>query len=334
MMPVDTERRCPVIELDGATLTDLVQPAIPSARIVAADLLSGGFVNTNYRVQLAGWDQALVVRLFVRDPAACQKEVDLARLVGSRVPVPEILFADPTGARCGIPYSVATWVEGVKLADILSSGDADAIAGAAYATGATLAAIAAFPFPVTGFFGPGLTIPQPWDAVQDFCPAFIASCLFDGHAGNVLGASLTTRLWAMVTSHRNLLVGIDRAPCLLHADYKAINLLLRQVNGTWSMAAVLDWEFAFAGPPLFDVGILLRDSHALPPSFESQILAALQANGYALPTAWKPITKMLDLMNLCDFLNTPEPRPILRDYAMHRIRETLEEWGEHGSANT
>jgi len=45
---------------------------------------------------------------------------------------------------------------------------------------------------------------------------------------------------------------------LVHADYNGKNLLMQSTHEGWQVAAVLDWEFAFAGSPLFDTGNFLR----------------------------------------------------------------------------
>jgi aminoglycoside phosphotransferase (APT) family kinase protein len=47
-------------------------------------------------------------------------------------------------------------------------------------------------------------------------------------------------------------------PCLVHNDFGNRNILVRQENGKWGVAAILDWEFAFSGSPLLDVGHFLR----------------------------------------------------------------------------
>ncbi len=54
-------------------------------------------------------------------------------------------------------------------------------------------------------------------------------------------------------------------PCLSHSDYKPWDLL---VSGS-QLVAVLDWEFAFAGAPLNDVGNFLRYSARQLPEYES-----------------------------------------------------------------
>ena len=50
----------------------------------------------------------------------------------------------------------------------------------------------------------------------------------------------------------------------MHADYNGKNLLMQSTHEGWQVAAVLDWEFAFAGSPLFDTGNFLRHEADFP----------------------------------------------------------------------
>ncbi len=325
------ERRQAHLALDPATLAALLRPVLPGHRLVAVEPLAGGLVNTNYKVTLSGLAEPVVVRVYARDLSACRKEDDIFRLAHSRVPMSDVLFADTTGAAAfGRPYMVTRWVEGIKLDAVLMGGDVEAIAAAATAVGATLADIGRFTFPASGFFGPGLTIAEPLGSVVEVCPAYIHARLFDGHAAERLGAELARDVWALVSAHAELLHAVDSMTVLVQGDYKAQNLLVRRAGVAWETAAVLDWEFAYAGMPLFDLGILLRYSELLPPAFEAGVLAGFVERGGVLPADWKRVTKLLDLMNLCGFLDTPEPRGRMTEEVTALVRATVERWSGYG----
>ena len=119
---------------------------------------------------------------------------------------------------------------------------------------------------------------------------------------------------------------LGASAALVHSDYKGSNLLLRQTSGQWEVAAVLDWEFAHAGTPLVDIGILLRDADTLPSGFAPAFAAAYRAAGGSLPTEWRQIAQLLDFMNYCEFLNGPDARGGLHEYALGRIRAALTHW--------
>ena len=321
------QRRHAHLELDRAALDAMLAPAIPNHVVLAAEPLGGGLANTNYRVTLAGLAEPLVARVFTRDASACAKEVALWRLIHERVPVPEILYADEGGALMGRPYVVARWVEGVKLDDLLREGSPDAIRGAGEAVGATLPLLAAYTFPQAGFFAPDLTVAEPLGDPAEACLTYVRAGLAGGYPVIHLGDNLARRLSALVADNESLLLAVDPTPRLTHCDYKAQNLLVRrQSTGQWRTAAVLDWEFAAATSPLFDLGNLLRYSNRLPPSFEQVVIAGYTGNGGILPPAWKRVIRLMDLVNLLTFLDTPDTGDPMIAEVVGLVRATVEHW--------
>jgi aminoglycoside phosphotransferase (APT) family kinase protein len=71
------------------------------------------------------------------------------------------------------------------------------------------------------------------------------------------------------------------------------------------VAAVLDWEFAFAGPPLVDLAVFLRHRETLPAAYTAGVLAGYAAAGGSVPADWAVQTRLLDLLNLCSMLAQP-----------------------------
>ncbi len=159
-----------------------------------------------------------------------------------------------------------------------------------------------FVFRETGLFGPGLAIAQPLDFSPAGFESQIAWYLRERGAVRRLGESLSQRLMAFVHQHAPLLDTMSQRATLTHADFNPPNILMSQTNDSWRGAAVIDWEFAWSGPPLYDIGIMLRDSQRLPPDFAERLIAGFADHGGALPDRWLRIARLLDLINLCDFL--------------------------------
>jgi aminoglycoside phosphotransferase (APT) family kinase protein len=111
-------------------------------------------------------------------------------------------------------------------------------------------------------------------------------------------------------------------PCLSHSDYKPWNMLVRHGE----IAAVLDWEFAFANAPLNDVGNFLRYSARHPYEYESGFIQGYRAAGGVLPEDWKRLSRMVDLINLCSFLDRPEDDPAVTADVGPLIQATLEDY--------
>ena len=63
--------------------------------------------------------------------------------------------------------------------------------------------------------------------------------------------------------HERRFTALDEQIALVHSDYNTKNLLAaRDERGEWHIT-VLDWEFAFAGSPMMDLGNFLRFEHEL-----------------------------------------------------------------------
>ena len=94
---------------------------------------------------------------------------------------------------------------------------------------------------------------------------------------------------------------------------------------------MLDWEFAFAGPPLIDLSILLRWADRWPPAFEQGVLAGFTAAGGVLPSEWKRTIRFLNLVTLLGFLRAPgaSDAAVVRD-VVGLIGRTMHEWETDG----
>ena len=217
-----------------------------------------------------------------------------------------MVYAQPTADP---PWSILSWLDGARFDHFLVDADHSQIEAVASSAGRVLAAIHSFSFPTAGFFGPDLSIEYPIDASNGWTSLF-EEWLFRGRAGPRLGDDLRSRLWRVITANEWRLDEVRDDPRLLHADYKPWNLLVRDGE----VAAVLDWEFAFAGPPLNDVGIFLRHSRALPASYARGFERGYREAGGRLPEGWRRLSRLLDLLSLCQFLERPEDDPaVLRD---------------------
>ena len=67
-----------------------------------------------------------------------------------------------------------------------------------------------------------------------------------------------------------------------------------------ALTGFLDWEFAWSGPPLFDLGQKLRVP--VPAAYERALLDGYRAAGGVLADGWRHAARQLDLMNLVGFL--------------------------------
>ncbi|HEY7850536.1 MAG TPA: phosphotransferase, partial [Ktedonobacterales bacterium] len=297
------DRRSALLTVDSETLERLLAPRWPGARVTSAAHVSGGLANTNYRVTLDDSAAPIVVRFYTREPQACAREAALLRLVAGVVPAPEALYVEPDAERFAYPYIVLSWMDGVPLIDALVGLPPAEAPDLAAALGAVAAHIGSFTFAEPGFLGADLAIRERVVIGPEGLRQFLRAMLLDGLGGERLGPALTGRLLAQVEGCADELEPLAGARSLIHADYKDGNILVRRTHEGWRVTAVLDWEFAFVGASIFDLGSLLRREATLPPGFAAACVAAYRAEGGFAPTGWRRMTLLMDLINLCDFLN-------------------------------
>lgn len=317
-------RRTELVTIGTDTLRRLLEPRWPGVRITSAEHVSGGLANTNYRVIMAHQPDPVIVRFYTREPEACAREAALLRLVAGTIPAPEALYVAPEAGPFTYPYIVLSWMEGVPLIDALADLLPDDGPELAAALGEVTAHIGSFTFAEPGFLGPDLTIREPLVIGPAGLRYYLREMLIDGRAGERLGVALSGRLLAQIERHADSLAPLAGERSLIHADYKDGNILVRRGPDGWRVTAVLDWEFAFAGASVFDLGSLLRREATLPPGFAAACVAAYRAHGGFAPPGWRRMTLLMDLINLCDFLNGTDLRDAMRDDVTGLIGATVE----------
>jgi aminoglycoside phosphotransferase (APT) family kinase protein len=262
--------------------------------------LSGGIMNWNYRIQFAGSAERFVLRFYDRMPASCAKETRLLELVRGDVPVPEVLFVNAAGANGRPPHCVLEWVEGISLRELRRRGNDRGVANACYGAGRLLPRLTRHRFERSGLLDTNLNVTDgpftdaPLAAVVEH---FAKSTLFRQRVND----TMRVRLHAFLRATESLHDAPGRAT-LVHADFNSPNIFVRETNGQWGVAAILDWEFAFAGSILNDVGNMLRYERADRPRYEPHFSRGLADGGWRLPDEWFLRARLADLPALCDLL--------------------------------
>jgi len=95
-----------------------------SGAIASCELLRGGASNLNYRILFDGARDPVVLRIYTRDPGACEKEIAIMRAAFGRVPVPEVVDA-------GTAHAIYRFAEGITFHELKSMGTTQEIAAAA-----------------------------------------------------------------------------------------------------------------------------------------------------------------------------------------------------------
>jgi len=292
---------------DNGLVRRLVSTAFPQRQIIHAEHLTGGRINTNLKLTFSTGEPPAVLRLHKKGSAACAKETQVIELIKSSVPVPEILYVDSEGVDGSGPFSIIEFVGGLMFQQLKRTGNLEAIHQAASSVGATLAAIGRY-----SFLKPGsllvtnknqLEIGDPFTRTKDPISEILEIFLESDLAQQRLGVELTRRLHDFMCAWAPSLPDITNVSQLVHSDFGNRNILVNEVNGKWKVVAVLDWEFAFSGSPLLDVGNFLRYDALSAPLREPYFSRAFVEHGGHLPDNWRKIVRVIDLTALVECLS-------------------------------
>jgi aminoglycoside phosphotransferase (APT) family kinase protein len=311
--------------LPAPILERIVNSAFPGSRALSIEPLGDGKRNANFRLLLDSPAEPVVLRIYEHDASLCQKEMDLMRLVGAAVPVPEIVYAEPNSRGDLPPFQLTRWIEGITFKELKRSGDAHAIAQAAGAAGETAAAIGRFRFPKPGWLAPGPTVAAPLLEGADPTPRFIDLCLASENLQRRMPPELCDRTHALLWSWAPRLAALDGEASLVHGDFNKRNLLVRRVGERWSVAAVLDWEFAVSGSPLADLGSFLRYERAVRPTAEPHFSAGYMRASGRLPQDWRRLARLVNLVALCESLTHDELPDDVTAELVELMRATIED---------
>ncbi len=308
---MDVERSIQNIELTQAALLTIIKRAFPQyTKIDHVSLLSGGALNTTYKIQIGS--SSFVLRLYARDRAHCAIEKAIYQLISDRVPVPLLIYADENYEPQA--FSLFEFVSG-KHITLTPPNEKKSLS---YELGRTLALIHSFKFDRAGFFGKDLSIDQSFE--QGSSPYYeeALSILSHGlYARHRLGEDLADRTLSFMKAHKDFFPIIGDNICLTHADFKPVNLLYNE-GKVW----VLDWEFAHAGVGIIDFAILLRHRSHFP--FDKSSLAQGYTDfGGVLPVEWFKSALITDFVNIITLIETPPERPKLFQNLRRVVHETI-----------
>jgi aminoglycoside phosphotransferase (APT) family kinase protein len=283
-----------------------IEDAFPHQRVASVEPLSGGLRNTNLKIEFSSKKAPIVLRLYKEDSSICLKEIEILRLLRSAVPVPEVLHARPEGIDGSRPFIMMPYIEGLTFQQLKRTGDLTAIHQASASVGQTLAAIAAYEFSKPGrliaTLRNELEVGQPYTRSSDPIPEILDNSLNSPVAQHRLGAGFAQRLHDFIWAWAPLLPDITNVSKLVHSDFGNRNIIVNEVNGSWRVAAVLDWEFAFSGSPLLDIGNFLRYDLRHEPLREPYFSQSFVEHGGNLPDNWSNIVRVIDLTALVDCL--------------------------------
>ncbi|WP_379147158.1 phosphotransferase family protein [Paenibacillus sp. sgz500992] len=298
------ERTEQPVSLELKQIKEIVEPVFSGKRVTYAEAMSTGFRNSNYKITVEGMADPFVLRLYREDGRIAYKELAIAGLISPTVPVANFIHVDTSCTIFNQPWAVQEWKQGIHLRDVLKTGTALDVASAAASIGRVLNGIHNYTFPEFGFFGKDLRISEPFNTDAEGFLAFVEDSLFHKPCGSWLGDELTQAVWSFCQSNLAALKESrsHARPVLVHSDFNGLNILMQRDAADCSVSAVLDWEFAFSWNRYVDIGNILR-YEAADSVFEKHFIAAYQEHGTVLDKNWRLLSKLEDLIALCELLN-------------------------------
>ncbi len=335
------QRAAPELTPTLAEAAALVARALPQARVLAVAPLSGGLSNTNLEVTLDRPPHRVVLRLAQHDAAQAGKEAALSALLPSRgVAAARVLHAEAHSALTGGPATVCEWIDGERLDHLASRhrtgqthgagrrdatcGDVAALRGMGAAVGAALAGVHAIRMPRPGFLDAALAVAHPIDLDAAALLSFLDERLLHGEGAARLGRAFASSVLAYARRHATRLAEWAAPCCLVHGDCNPSNLLLRAQGAGWTVAAILDWEFALSGVPALDFATLLRPGVADRAGFRAGLARGYRDAGGLLPRDWERIAGIADLFAWADMLSRPGRDPAVTRDAARVMRRLLD----------
>src|SRR6185295_17351839 len=140
-----------------AFIRDCISTAFPNSKIADAQILAGGLINTNIKIEFTSQQSPVVLRLYRGDAVVCLKETAILRLVRATVPVPQVIHVEPDGIGGSEPFCILEFVKGQTFQQLKRTNDLEAIHAAAASVGKTLARIGRYQFPKAGRLEADLT---------------------------------------------------------------------------------------------------------------------------------------------------------------------------------
>lgn len=302
----DVESR---IERESASISiDVVrrslEPWLRGRRVLDVSLLAGGLVNRNLRLRLDAEPCTCVLRLYDREPAACAKEQAVLDLVRSDAPVPDVLYANHEASEDLPPFLVLEYVDGVSLRTLRGMNEIEGVAAASFEAGECLARFSRHRFPRIGPLDAKLSLVEGgWLGDMPVTNTTLAEHFMRAPAfGGRVDAPLRERVLRFAVEADVRFAELPAQAVLVHGDYNARNLFARRDGDRWRLAAVLDWEFAFAGSVFNDLGNFVRYERPGRPRHEPAFSEGCRAGGLELPSDWMRVARAADLPALLELL--------------------------------
>jgi len=238
------------VDLELEQVRAIVGDLDPALEPVGLVRLHGG-VNNVYRIDLAGAEAPIVLKIYGDEPAwNMAKEALVAGWIGQQagIPIPRWLRVDESRTRIPFRFALTTWLPGVTVRSLIGTPGVDS---ACRQMGALLRRLHTIPMTAYGYIvANGIQRPQPTN--DDYMRAAFGRA-FRQFREQGADESLTRRLEQSVQSRFHLLQH-SAGPVFCHDDLQQGNVLAAcDRDGSLQLTGLIDFGNARAGDALFDL---------------------------------------------------------------------------------
>ena len=312
------ERKSKVETISLETANQLFHCFDRHANVESIELLSGGLINTNYKLNTNGHKHAFVLRIYPAEYEACVREARITEMLSSGACVPNYRYHCHEPALFARPFAIIDFIEGETLNRALSDGRYQSERQLFASIGERLAWIHSHEYPNTGYIDENNTPVNEYPPFETWYDLFL-----NDDTERRLGNDLTRRIRRHLATSTELLDQIKERIALIHSDFRPANIMVRD----GSLVGILDWEFSGVDHTITDIGQFIRIEEQIGPLQEKPFIEAYQGNALnPLPENWRTLARLRDLVNLLQKMSSKEDSIPMHQHMRLMIERTVQEW--------
>ncbi|MDR3594945.1 aminoglycoside phosphotransferase family protein [Clostridium sp.] len=316
-MEYDWERTFPFLEIDKTIVSKLFKGILKESNIANVIPINQGCRTTNYIIETDGNKDKYLLKIFFSMEQNYMREIKLLTMLkeDKALMVPKIYKISNYELIGNRQYAIYEYMDGKTIGMAINAGyelDEYFVRNVAR----SLAKIHSYKFNKVGFLDEKLHVPEELPPL-----VFWYENLMGNMAKRRLGESIVNKINLIVKQNKEVLDELDKDIRLVHGDFQVTNILVKDGN----LSGILDWEFAMAGHPIADIGQFFRYKEY----FNKNLLEAFEDeynknSDYKLSGNWYKISKLRDLINLIQLIDTKDDMPKKHEHIKSMVVDTID----------
>lgn len=319
------ERRNKFFDLEFEEIKNLCKEFLNREDKFTVTKAEHGLANTNYIIEFKNGDK-FILRINVRDSKSGEKEFRLSHLLNNEPLVPKFLSFNPINEATKYSCSFVEYHEGSLLSDFLTESQfLDQMLAIYSKLGEFLGHLSIYKFQESGLLTSNLLISKITTKHNEY--NLFVNYILDKITKDKVRAKLGEQLFYNL---KNKIISYEKSfpkeynNQLVHGDFKPSNILVKNIEGTLILSGILDWEFAYSGSVYGDIATLFRFRHLFDKRLKENFIAGYSKVSKSLDSDWEKKAKLVDLVNLCDLLDSEDERPNMCNSIIELITDTLD----------